>query len=60
MERARRLLLDTDLPVGRCAQEAGFRDARYFSTLFKKTQGRTPTRFREGRLYNEGPGGKKL
>ncbi len=51
MERARELLAETDLPVGQAAREAGFRDARYFSTLFRKTQGCTPTQFRE-RNYN--------
>ena len=47
MERARALLTETELPVGQAAREAGFRDARYFSTLFKKVQGCTPSQFRE-------------
>ncbi len=47
MALARDLLADTDVPVGQAARQAGFRDARYFSTLFKKTQGCTPTEYRE-------------
>lgn len=46
ISKARRLLRDTDLPVGEIAIQCGIEDVGYFSTLFKKSTGLTPTAFR--------------
>ncbi|MDD4754297.1 MAG: AraC family transcriptional regulator, partial [Desulfitobacteriaceae bacterium] len=46
MEEARRLLLHTDLLVSEIAARVGYRDARYFSQVFKKTEGTTPVSYR--------------
>ncbi|MGI6065864.1 MAG: response regulator [Bacillota bacterium] len=46
MEEARRLLLHTDLLVSEIATRVGYRDARYFSQVFKKAEGSTPVNFR--------------
>jgi AraC-like DNA-binding protein len=46
-QEARRLLRDSpSLTVGQIAYRCGFKDARYFSTAFKRATGRTPTAFR--------------
>lgn len=46
MDAVKRLLRQTDMPAGRAARACGFRDGRYFSTLFRRTQGCTPTQYR--------------
>ncbi len=46
LDRARRLLRQTDLPAGQVARAVGFRDAHYFSALFKKHTGCSPTAYR--------------
>jgi AraC-like DNA-binding protein len=46
MRRAENLLLHTDSAVCRIAEECGFESVFYFSRLFKKKTGRTPTSFR--------------
>lgn len=46
MEAVKRLLRQTDMPAGQAARACGFRDGRYFSTLFRRTQGCTPTQYR--------------
>lgn len=48
MELACRLLRTTDRRPGQIARDVGFRDGRYFSALFKKTVGCTPSQFRAG------------
>lgn len=48
LERAAELLTTTQLPVARVAEEAGFRDAFYFSTAFRKAMGRSPREWRAG------------
>lgn len=48
MERARQLLQRTELRTGEIAAEVGYRDSRYFSFVFRKTQGCTPRAFRSG------------
>lgn len=42
---ARRLLVQTQLPVNRIAEELGYIDHSYFSRLFKKQTGETPLAF---------------
>lgn len=43
---ARRLLRDTDRPVGEVARAAGFTSAAYFTRAFAQATGQTPTAFR--------------
>ena len=43
VERARQLLIDTDLTQAQVALAAGFRSASYFSVVFKRHTGSTPT-----------------
>ncbi len=46
MQKARQLLLDTDLNVSEIAQSLNIGDALYFSRLFKKVWGVSPSRCR--------------
>lgn len=46
LEKARKLLLESDLNVKEIAQLVGYKDAYYFSKLFKKYFGKAPTQFR--------------
>ncbi len=48
MERAKQLLRQSSKRSGEIANEVGYRDPRYFSFVFKKTQGCTPSAFRNG------------
>ena len=49
VSRAKFLLRDTDLPIAAVAHRVGFRDPLYFSQLFRKMAGCTPSRYRETR-----------
>lgn len=49
MDVARQLLLDPRLPIKQIAQMVGFQHVHYFSTLFRRSVGITPARFRERR-----------
>lgn len=46
IEQAKLLLLRTDLPMNRVAEEVGFHHASYFSTCFVKYEGITPRQYR--------------
>lgn len=46
LSKAKQLLKDTDLQIGEIAIRCGIDDVGYFSTLFKKGTGLTPTAFR--------------
>ncbi len=46
MRKARELLRCSDKRSGEIALEVGYKDAHYFSFLFKKTQGCTPSGYR--------------
>ena len=46
MEEARKLLVNTSYSVAEIAMRVGFRDARYFSQVFKKHVGKTPGTYR--------------
>lgn len=46
MEKAKQLLKTTGMKTIDIAFEVGYRDAHYFSNLFKKTQGCTPREYR--------------
>ena len=53
MNRAKQLLLRTGLRSSEIAAEVGYRDPRYFSFVFRKTQGCTPRAFRSGETEAE-------
>lgn len=46
-ERAKILLSTTDVSIGNIAMNVGFDDVNYFSRVFKKIVGCTPTQYRE-------------
>jgi AraC family transcriptional regulator len=46
IDRARRLLADSDLPLSQVAQQCGFADQPHFSTAFRRHTGMTPRAFR--------------
>ncbi|WP_159587350.1 helix-turn-helix transcriptional regulator [Chelativorans xinjiangense] len=46
MERAMRMLLATDAPIGAIARACGFADANYFSKAFRRARGCSPGAFR--------------
>ena len=50
LQKARKLLMNTDMSVKEVAFHLNYEDSLYFSTLFKKHVGYTPTVFRE--MYN--------
>ena len=47
MERAKKLLVSTDLPVSEVAQRSGYADYRVFTKTFKKAEGVTPSQYRQ-------------
>jgi len=47
ISKARKLLLTTDMPVSKIAEETGFLNVYYFSTAFKKYAFMSPKQFRE-------------
>ncbi|HSR04935.1 MAG TPA: response regulator [Proteiniclasticum sp.] len=47
VERAKELIKDTDIPLNNIAFELGFNEANYFSKVFKKTTGITPSQYRK-------------
>ena len=48
MSHAKQLLRQTSKRTSEIAADVGYRDPRYFSFVFKKTQGCTPREFRSG------------
>ncbi|MBR6632755.1 MAG: AraC family transcriptional regulator [Clostridia bacterium] len=52
MQRAERLLSETNKSVSEVAYACGFNDSNYFSAKFKKTNGASPLKFRQ---YNKKP-----
>jgi len=49
VQRAKRLLSDTELPICQIAESAGFRSARRMSAAFARLYGQPPTTFRKRR-----------
>lgn len=47
LDRVRRLLSESELPIAEVAQKAGFEHPEYMSRLFKKKLGTTPGEFRK-------------
>ena len=50
MKRAVELLNTTDLTIMGIAEQLGYETQHYFSTVFKKTVGISPNRYRRGEL----------
>jgi AraC family transcriptional regulator len=48
MERAKRLLAETELPIAEIALKAGFSSQSHFTTSFRRLAGLTPSSFRRG------------
>lgn len=46
IDEAKRLLLETNLTVSEIALSVGYQDPSYFTKVFKKREGQTPTQFR--------------
>ena len=49
MKRARELLLEGGKSIKQICAEIGYSDPNYFSRIFKRYEGCTPTEFREGK-----------
>ncbi|SHI77853.1 response regulator transcription factor [Desulfofundulus thermosubterraneus] len=47
IEKAKKLLAETDLPVGEVAQQVGYPDPNYFSRVFGRAMGVPPSRYRQ-------------
>jgi AraC family transcriptional regulator, regulatory protein of adaptative response / methylated-DNA-[protein]-cysteine methyltransferase len=48
VQAAKRLISDTEMPLGEIAFEAGFRSVRRFNDALRSTYGRAPASFRRG------------
>ena len=46
MEKAKKLLLSTDLPIAEVSEQSGYADYRVFTKVFKKSEGVTPSQYR--------------
>ncbi|WP_422656873.1 helix-turn-helix domain-containing protein [Paenibacillus sp. EC2-1] len=55
--RAEKLIKETDLPITRVAELAGFGTIHYLDELFKRHRGCTPLQFRKRSLSNRKPDG---
>ena len=60
MEKAKKLLKNTNKSAGDIAQEVGYKDSHYFSFVFKKTQGCSPREYRAGHKNQKGQQGESL
>lgn len=49
-----RLLEETELPVSAVARSVGYNDSLYFSRIFHKTKGVSPTEYRADALCTKG------
>ena len=47
MNRAKKLLASTDLPISEVSQQSGYADYRVFTKAFKKSEGVTPSQYRK-------------
>lgn len=47
MDKAKNLMMDPDLKLYNISEMVGYQDVKYFSRLFKKTEGVTPGEYRQ-------------
>ena len=47
IQRAEQLIINSSYPFSQIAYEVGFSDSKYFSTIFKKEVGMTPSDYRK-------------
>jgi two-component system response regulator YesN len=47
LEKAKELLVTSDLKIYDIAEQVGYADTKYFSKLFKKYYGEVPSKFKE-------------
>ncbi|WP_026515703.1 response regulator transcription factor [Butyrivibrio sp. MC2021] len=53
IDKAKRLLSDTDMSIKEICVSCGYTDPNYFSRSFKKNVGVTPTEFKDGKTVEE-------
>ena len=53
MEQAARLLRETNIKIVSVAEKVGIEDAHYFSSLFKRYMGTSPSLYRKGQTDSE-------
>ena len=53
MERAKKLLLTTSLPIAQVSEQSGYGDYRVFTKVFKNSEGITPSQYRRDFLEKE-------
>ncbi|MDK8180113.1 AraC family transcriptional regulator [Paenibacillus sp. UMB4589-SE434] len=53
MSKAKHLLLSTDFTLKEIAESVGYTDSYYFSRIFKKYEGASPTSFKEAAMQQE-------
>ena len=53
MERAKKLLLTTNLSIAEVSEQSGYADYRVFTKVFKKSEGITPSQYRRDFLEKE-------
>ena len=46
IEKSKKLLADTDLKIYEVAEKVGYTDTRYFSEIFQRSTGKTPSQYR--------------
>lgn len=46
IEKAKLLLVNTDLPIYEIAEQIGYKNATHFSAAFKRQEGTTPKKFK--------------
>ncbi len=51
IEKAKRLLQENERSMKEICWEVGYSDPNYFSRIFKKVTGKTPTEYKEGKMY---------
>lgn len=53
LHEAKRLLQDTELTIGDIGELCGYKDSLYFSRLFKKAVGKSPSQYRMQKTLND-------